>query len=120
MIKTSGELAACRTTRGGLSLSYGKNCLVLNRWMAWAKQKGHDLSQRFGLRTRTSLRTGAMTKRQKAFQYDLLIELLHDRIALESYYRKKGMPHQVIEDLRYAAFKDVIELMMGIDALPGR
>ncbi|MGA7342457.1 MAG: hypothetical protein WBE72_13255 [Terracidiphilus sp.] len=60
-----------------------------------------------------------MTDAEKIADYDRLVELLEDRIALEKNYRKKNAPFATIEFVRADAYVAVVKLILGIGVLPG-
>jgi hypothetical protein len=60
-----------------------------------------------------------MTDAEKLAKYDALVGLLRDRIELERFYRSEGRGHEAIQFLRANAYKDAVELIIGIHALSG-
>ena len=59
-----------------------------------------------------------MTDAEKIAEYDRLVELLKDRIALEKHYRERKASFKTIQDVRVDAYLAVVHLIMGVDALP--
>lgn len=60
-----------------------------------------------------------MTDAEKIAEYDRLVELLKDRIALEKHYRKRKASYKTIQDVRVDAYLAVVHLIIGVGALPG-
>jgi hypothetical protein len=60
-----------------------------------------------------------MTDAEKLAEYDQLVELLTDRVALEKHYRKNNAGFDTIQFVRADAYAAVVKLIIGIDALPG-
>jgi hypothetical protein len=58
-----------------------------------------------------------MTDAEKLAEYDRLVELLEDRIALEKHFRKKRASLQTIQDVRVDAYLEVVKLIIGVDVL---
>ena len=60
-----------------------------------------------------------MTDAEKVAEYDRLVEILKDRIALEKNYRKNNAGFDAIQFVRADAYAAVVKLIMGMKALPG-
>ena len=58
-----------------------------------------------------------MTDAEKITEYDQLVELLKDRVALEIHYRKTGMAYDTIQQVRTDAYEAIVHLVLGVDAL---
>jgi hypothetical protein len=59
-----------------------------------------------------------MTDAEKIAEYDRLVELLEDRVALEMNYHKKNASFDAIQFVRADAYVAVVNLILGVDALP--
>jgi hypothetical protein len=58
-----------------------------------------------------------MTDAEKLADYDRLIELLNDRIALEKTFRRKKY-RDAVQSVRAEAYRDIVVLILGAGALP--
>lgn len=61
-----------------------------------------------------------MTDAEKLADYDKLVELLKDRIALEKHHRRNRAGSQTIQELRADAYEAVIIRVLGAQSLPDR
>jgi hypothetical protein len=60
-----------------------------------------------------------MTDAEKLAEYDRLVELLNERIALEQHVCNTKNDFDAIQFVRAEAYRDVVELIFGGHVLPG-
>jgi hypothetical protein len=58
-----------------------------------------------------------MTEAEKLADYERMVQIIRDALALEKYYAQEGKDWQEIEFLRSDAYKNIVDAVFGMDVL---